>query len=82
MALSALNFYREAVSANSPEIRAGVSERFRNEDPFNAGELHQMATPEDSKLKTSVLIGADPSSGTNEIVSFPGPGTLKSVARY
>lgn len=49
MALSALNFYREAVSANSPEIRAGVSERFRNEDPFNAGELHQMATPEDSK---------------------------------
>ena len=28
-----------------------------------------------------MLIGAEPSSGTNEIVSFPGPGTLKSVGR-
>ena len=32
-----------------------------------------IATPEDSKLKTSVLIGADPSSGTNEIVAFLDP---------
>lgn len=49
MALSALNLYREAISANSVEIRGGVSDRFANEDPFDAGGLHQMATTEESK---------------------------------
>ena len=63
MALSALNFYREAVAANSPEIRKGVSERFANEDPFDAGGLHQMATTEESKAindieTTSIIISA------------------------
>ena len=60
MALSALNFYREAVTSRSPEIRAGVSDRFANEDPFNAGELHEMATTEESKainnLTTSSIV--------------------------
>jgi metallo-beta-lactamase family protein len=63
MALSALNFYREAVAANSPEIREGVSQRFVNQDPFNAGELHQLATSEESKSinkldLTSIVISA------------------------
>lgn len=63
MALSALNFYREAISTNSPEIRDGVSARFANEDPFDAGALHQMATTEDSKsindiTETSIIISA------------------------
>lgn len=49
MALSALNLYREAIAAGSPEIREGVSERFKGEDPFDAGALHQMLTPEESK---------------------------------
>jgi metallo-beta-lactamase family protein len=49
MALSALNFYREAIAAGSPEIREGVSERFKGQDPFDAGALHQMLTPEESK---------------------------------
>jgi metallo-beta-lactamase family protein len=60
MALSALNSYREAITANSPEIRAGVSERFKNEDPFDAGLLHQMATTEESKsineIETTAII--------------------------
>ena len=34
------------------------------------------------KSNTLNSIGAEPSSGTNESVSFPGPGTLKSVALY
>lgn len=49
MALAALNLYREAISAKSAEIRAGVSERFAHEDPFDAGQLHQMLTTEESK---------------------------------
>lgn len=49
MALSALGLYREAITARSAEIRTGVADRFVNEDPFDAGALHQMATTEDSK---------------------------------
>lgn len=49
MALSALGLYREAITARSAEIREGVADRFANEDPFDAGALHQMATTEDSK---------------------------------
>ena len=60
MALSALNLYREAISARSVEIRSGVSDRFANEDPFDAGALHQMATTEESKaineINTSAII--------------------------
>jgi isocitrate dehydrogenase len=41
-----------------------------------------MATPAVGKSNTLNSIGAEPSSGTNERVSFPGPGTLKSVALY
>lgn len=63
MALSALNYYREAVAAQSPEIREGIPERFAQEDPFNAGDLHQMATTEESKAinnlaATSIVISA------------------------
>jgi metallo-beta-lactamase family protein len=49
MALSALGLYREAITARSAEIRTGVADRFVNEDPFDAGALHQMAKTEDSK---------------------------------
>lgn len=49
MALSALNLYREAIAAGSAEIRDGVSQRFNNQDPFDAGALHQMQTTEESK---------------------------------
>jgi len=60
MALSALNSYREAITAKSAEIRAGVSDRFKNEDPFDAGLLHQMATTEESKsineIESSAII--------------------------
>ena len=49
MALSALNLYREAIGARAPEIRKGVSDRFANQDPFDAGQLRQLQTTEESK---------------------------------
>jgi hypothetical protein len=41
-----------------------------------------MATPDEGKSKTLNSIGLEPSVGVKVTVSFPGPGTLKSVARY
>ena len=63
MALSALSLYREAITARSAEIRAGVAERFANEDPFDAGALHQMATTDESKAindidRSAIIISA------------------------
>jgi metallo-beta-lactamase family protein len=75
MALAALNFYREAVAANSPEIRAGVSDRFINQDPFDAGELHQMATTEESKAINDV-------TGPAIIISASGMATGGRVVHH
>ena len=63
MALAALNFYRDAISKNSAEIREGVSERWSNQDPFDAGRLMQALTTEESKkindiTETSIIISA------------------------
>lgn len=63
MALSALDLYREAIKNRSAEIREGISDRFANEDPFDAGQLHQMASTEESKAinnleTTSIIISA------------------------
>ncbi len=75
MALAALNFYREAVAANSPEIRAGVSDRFANQDPFDAGLLHQMATTEESKAINDV-------NGPAIIISASGMATGGRVVHH
>lgn len=63
MALAALNFYREAITNDSPEIRDGVSARWANQDPFDAGKLMQALTTEESKkineiTETSIIISA------------------------
>jgi metallo-beta-lactamase family protein len=63
MALAALNFYRDAIAKNTPEIRKGVSDRWANQDPFDAGRLMQALTPEESKKineidETSIIISA------------------------
>jgi metallo-beta-lactamase family protein len=63
MALAALNFYRQAISQNSAEIREGVSEKWANQDPFDAGRLMQALTTEESKqinqiTETSIIISA------------------------
>jgi metallo-beta-lactamase family protein len=63
MALAALNFYREAITLNTAEIRKGVSERWANQDPFDPGQLYQAITVEESKAinflpETSIIISA------------------------
>lgn len=63
MALAALNFYREAITIDSPEIRDGVSDKWANQDPFDAGKLMQALTTEESKkindvTETSIIISA------------------------
>jgi metallo-beta-lactamase family protein len=63
MALTALNFYREAITQDTPEIRDGVSDRWANQDPFDPGKLMQALTSEESKKindisETSIIISA------------------------
>lgn len=63
MALTALNFYREAITQNTPEIRDGVSDTWANQDPFDSGKLMQALTTEESKqineiTETSIIISA------------------------
>jgi metallo-beta-lactamase family protein len=63
MALTALNFYREAITQDSPEIRDGVSDRWANQDPFDPGKLMQALTSDESKKindisETSIIISA------------------------
>jgi len=48
MALRALALYREAINGNSPEIRADVLEGKLTSDPFDAGQLVELPTVEDS----------------------------------
>lgn len=63
MALAALNYYREAIATDSPEIRRGVSRKWANQDPFDTGKLMQALTTDESKaisevVETSIIISA------------------------
>lgn len=63
MALAALNYYREAIVADSPEIHDGVSKKWQNQDPFDTGKLMEASTTEESKAiseitETSIIISA------------------------
>jgi metallo-beta-lactamase family protein len=63
MALAALNFYRDAITKNTVEIRGGVSDRWANQDPFDSGRLMQALTTDESKkineiTETSIIISA------------------------
>ena len=49
MALTTLNYYREALRADSLELRTDMLEGYRNHDPFSAGNLHELRSVEDSK---------------------------------
>ncbi len=49
MALKALDFYREAINNDSPEIRDEIVATWKGADPFDAGELHELRTVDESK---------------------------------
>jgi metallo-beta-lactamase family protein len=73
MAIAALELYRRAISENSTEIRPGVSQKWSNQDPFDAGALKQLATTEESKsLKDQeglgILIAASGMSSGGRVV--------------
>ncbi len=75
MALAALNYYREAIEDNATEIRAGVSERWKNQDPFDPGELSQAFTTEESKAIKNIEV-------TSIIISASGMATGGRVVHH
>ena len=75
MALTALNYYREAVEQESPEIRAGLHEKWHDQDPFDTGQLHQMRTTEQSIAINNV-------TGNAIIISASGMATGGRVVHH
>ena len=49
MALTTLNYYRQALRGESVELRTDMLEGYRDHDPFSAGNLHELRSVEDSK---------------------------------
>lgn len=75
MALSALDYYREAVKRGAPELRDGVAERWKSVDPFDPGDLNQMRTTEQSKSLNKLV-------ETSMIISASGMGTGGRVVHH
>lgn len=75
MALSALDFYRDAVKRGAPELREGVAERWRTIDPFDPGNLEEMHTVEESKSLNDI-------KETSIIISASGMGTGGRVIHH
>ena len=75
MALKALDFYREAIDHDSPEIRNEIVSTWKGRDPFDAGYLHELHTVDESKTvnnPTSPCI----------IISASGMGTGGRVVHH
>ena len=63
MALTALDYYRDAVRTNALELRAGIAEKWKSADPFDPGNLTELRTVEQSKsinslAESSIIISA------------------------
>lgn len=63
MALTALDFYRDAIDHHSPEIRAEVADEWDGRDPFDPGTLTELRTVDESKTinnptNASIIISA------------------------
>lgn len=75
MALTALDYYRDAVEKNAPELRDGVAEKWKSVDPFDPGNLAEMRTVEESKSLNEI-------SKTSIIISASGMGTGGRVVHH
>ena len=75
MALTALDFYRDAVKRDAPELREGVAERWRSVDPFDPGNLKEVRTAEESKSLNDI-------SESSIIISASGMGTGGRVIHH
>ena len=49
MALTTLEYYREALAAHSEDIRGDIATGYEGKDPFDPGSLHELHTVEQSK---------------------------------
>lgn len=63
MALTALDFYRDAITRHSPEIRDDVANEWEGRDPFDPGTLTELRTVDESKTinnptDASIIISA------------------------
>ena len=60
MALTALDYYRDAIRTNAPELKPGIAKLWEASDPFDPGNLSEMRTVDESKklndLTTSSII--------------------------
>jgi metallo-beta-lactamase family protein len=75
MALSALDFYRDAVEKDAPELRVGVAKKWRGIDLFNPGNLKEMRTADESKSLNDI-------KETSIIISASGMGTGGRVVHH
>ena len=75
MALSALDFYRDAVDKDAPELREGVAQKSRGIDLFNPGNLKEMRTVGESKSLKDI-------TETSIIISASGMGTGGRVVHH
>ena len=75
MALRALDYYRQAINENSPEIRPEVCAKWAGQDPFDPGLLSQMRTAEESMSLNKV-------QGNAIIISASGMGTGGRVVHH
>lgn len=75
MALTALDFYRDAVEKDAPELRKGVAEKWKSVDPFNPGNLFEMRSVEESKSLNNITT-------TCIIISASGMGTGGRVVHH
>ena len=75
MALSSLEFYRDAISESDAEIRPEVCAQWHDADIFDSGTLHEMRTVEESKSLNSVR-------GPHIIVSASGMATGGRVVHH
>lgn len=63
MALTALDFYRDAITRHSPEIREDIATEWEGRDPFDPGTLTELRSVEESKTinnptDASIIISA------------------------
>lgn len=75
MALTALDFYRDAVEKDAPELRKGVADKWKTIDPFDPGNLSEMRTVEESKSLNDI-------TQTSIIISASGMGTGGRVIHH
>jgi len=75
MALSALDYYRDAIRNNAPELLPGIAKKWELSDPFDPGNLCRMRTVDESKKLNNLMT-------SSIIISASGMGTGGRVVHH